>query len=1093
MNAREILSHYAHTPKVIDLLNYLQEDKKHVYVSGTAGSFKSFLISAAFVELKKSIVYIAQSSEEARYVYQDVHNILGKSSAYYLPPSFHKSYQIDTPSNNAIQERSEIILQLRKSDKPVILISSIEAIAEKVISEENLEKNQFEVNVGELLDFDFMMEVLNTYGFEREDFVYEPGHYSMRGGIIDIFSFSHDLPIRIELDGRTVESIRQFDPITQLSVAQLQFTSIVPNLQEDEIAGNRISIFEYFKKETLFFGSELNTCFAELKTNISGDLEQLYDDATYFKKQLTKRSGAEFGQIPHFRNIEKIQFEQTPQKTFGKNFNLLINHFQDHAKIGIDQYIFSETGKQVERLETIFQDIGTTVKFNPVYLGLSSGFVDKEHHLAIYTEHQIFGRHYQFKNKHKYSKSQALTLRELSNLKPGDFIVHIDHGVGRFEGLQKIEMGGRLQESVRISYKNSDLLYVNIGSLHKISRYTGKEGHAPKVNKLGSDAWVKLKNKTKKQVKDIARDLIKLYAKRKAQPGFQFSPDNYLQHELEASFLYEDTPDQSKATEDVKKDMESPHPMDRLVCGDVGFGKTEIALRAAFKAVCDSKQVAVLVPTTILAQQHYHTFKERMDGFPCTVDYINRFRTAKQQTQTLKNLAEGKTDIIIGTHRLIGNKIKFQDLGLLIIDEEQKFGVAAKEKLKSIRANVDTLTLTATPIPRTLHFSLMGARDLSIINTAPPNRQPITTQLHVYGTEIFEQAVNYELDRGGQVFVIHNRVRDIQDVASMIRSVSPNARVVVGHGQMAGDELENVMLRFIEGEYDVLVATTIIESGLDIPNANTILINNAHYFGLSDLHQMRGRVGRSNKKAFAHLITPPLHTLTDEARRRLQAIEEFSELGSGFNVAMRDLDIRGAGNLLGGEQSGFISEIGFDMYHKILDEAVKELRNDEFKELFEDDEKNSEMSDDCQVETDFDIMIPDQYVSNISERLSLYTELSKIETDEALIAFRDELKDRFGELPIAVKDLLYSVRLKHVGMRLGWQKIRIKNGKLLGYFPDETNTHYYNSELFGNIMTKVNQHSNMFSLKQKGNQLLLVTEQKILNIKDSIAYLKHLS
>lgn len=1092
MNTREILAHYVDTDKVKTVLNWLEQSKCHAHISGIAGSFKSFLVSAAFIELKRPIVYIASNPEDARYVFQDIHNILGKSVAMYLPSSFSKSFQPETPSNNAIQERSEILLQLKKLDKPMVLVSSIEAIAEKVIGQDNLDKNQFEINVGEILDFDFMMEMLNTYGFIREDFVYEPGQYSMRGGIIDIFSYSHELPIRVELDGRMVESIRQFDAITQLSTADLKFSSIVPNIQDDEIAGERISIFEYFNNETIFFGDQLNTCFATLKSHVTPEIEDLFDTDDFFKKQLTKRSGAEFGQIPHFRNIEKLSFDQTPQKTFGKNFSLLIDHLQDNARLGIGQHIFSETGKQIERLETIFQDIGASIKFNPVYLGLSNGFLDKEHHLAIYTEHEIFGRHYQFKNKHKYSKTQALTLRELSNLKPGDFIVHIDHGVGKFEGLQKIEMGGRLQESVRISYKNNDLLYVNIGALHKISRYTGKEGHTPKINKLGSDTWVKLKSKTKKRVKDIARDLIKLYAKRKAQPGFQFAPDNYLQIELEASFLYEDTPDQSKATEDVKKDMESPHPMDRLVCGDVGFGKTEIAIRAAFKAVCDSKQVAILVPTTILAQQHYHTFKERMDGFPCQVDYVNRFRTQKQQTASIKKLAEGKTDIIIGTHKLLSDKIKFKDIGLLIIDEEQKFGVSAKEKIKSLRANIDTLTLTATPIPRTLHFSLMGARDLSVINTPPPNRQPIKTQLHTFGTEIFEQAVNYEIERGGQVFVVHNRVRDIQDIATMIRSISPNARVVVGHGQMAGDELENVMLRFIEGEYDVLVATTIIESGLDIPNANTILVNNAHYFGLSDLHQMRGRVGRSNKKAFCHLITPPLHTLTDDARRRLQAIEEFSDLGSGFNVAMRDLDIRGAGNLLGGEQSGFISEIGFDMYHKILDEAVQELRNDEFKSLFEEDEKPSETSTDCQVDTDLDIMIPDHYVSNISERLSLYTELSKIDNDTDLIKFRDNLKDRFGDLPMPVKALLYSVRLKHLGMRLGWHKIRIKNGKLLGYFPDENNTHYYSSDLFGKIMSQVNTHHNLFSLKQKGNQLLLVTEQQMGQIKDFVTCLRNL-
>lgn len=1076
----------------MDLLKTLQQPKSHVYVSGISGSFKSFLAASTFVELKRHVLFVVADNEEARYIFQDLHNILGKSSVLFLPPSFSKSYDTARSSNTAIQERAEVILSLKNSTKPQILVSSMEALAEKVINEENLAKNQFQVTVGETLDFDFMMEVLNTYAFSREDFVYEPGQYSMRGGIIDVFSYSHDLPLRIELDGRQIESIRQFDPVTQLSTAELEFSSIIPNLNEEEIAGERVSIFEYLPNDTIFYAYQLATGLSALQDHLTDEMLSTYEHSDHIKRQLSKRSGVEIGQQPHFRQHTALSFEQSPQKTFGKNFNLLIEHLQENARLGIDQHIFSETGKQIERLETIFEDLGAHIKFNPVYMGLSEGFIDKENHLAVYTEHQIFGRHFQFRNKHKYSKNQALTLRELSNLKPGDFIVHIDHGVGRFEGLQKIEMGGRIQEAVRLSYKNSDLLYVNIGALHKISRYTGKEGFTPKINKLGSDAWTKLKTKTKKQVKDIARDLIRLYAKRKAQPGFQYAPDNYLQVELEASFLYEDTPDQSKATEDVKKDMESPHPMDRLVCGDVGFGKTEVALRAAFKAVCDSKQVAILVPTTILAQQHYHTFKDRLEGFPCNVDYINRFRTTKQQTKSIKDLAEGKTDIIIGTHRILGSKIKFKDLGLLVIDEEQKFGVAAKEKLKSLRANVDTLTLTATPIPRTLHFSLMGARDLSIINTPPPNRQPTRTELHTFSPEIFEKAINYEIDRGGQAFVVHNRVRDIHEVAAMISSVCPQARVVVGHGQMAGDELENVMLRFIEGEYDVLVATTIIESGLDIPNANTILINNAHFFGLSDLHQMRGRVGRSNKKAYCYMITPPIYTLTDDARRRLQAIEEFSDLGSGFNVAMRDLDIRGAGNLLGGEQSGFISEIGFDMYHKILDEAVKELRNDEFKDIFDDEETQDQSSLDCQVETDFDIMIPDAYVSNISERLSLYTELSKIKNDEELIAFRNHLKDRFGELPRSVKDLLHSVRLKHLGMKLGWSKIRIKNGKLLGYFPDENDQAYYNSEMFGNIMAKVNLNHDIFRLKQKGNQLLLVTEKPKEQISDFIDILRKL-
>lgn len=1063
------------------MIKTLETKGSHIHIAGISGSFKAFLASLIFTETGRSVVFICNEDEEAQYNFQDISNILGSNHAALLPPSFRKSFETDTPDNNAIQQRSELILRLRKRSEPLVLVCRAESLAEKVIDREELEKNQFQIQVGEVLDIEFMMEVLNTFAFSREDFVYEPGHYSIRGGIIDIFSFAHDLPLRIELDGRHIESIRQFDPITQLSVTELKFTSVVPNIQHESVAGNRVSLFHHLPEDVVFVGNRLHESFDLLSAGVTEENSDFFMSTDEVKDKLSKLSGIELGGSPHFRNRTELKFNQTAQSTFGKNFKLLIEHLQEQSRLGFDQHIFSETSKQIERLESIFEDLGANVKFTPVYLGLSEGFIDKEFSLALYTEHQIFGRHYQYKSKQRFSKNQALTLRELGNLKPGDYIVHVDHGVGRFEGLQKIEMGGRIQEAVRISYSNNDLLYVNIGALHKISRYTGKEGFTPKINKLGSEAWTNLKKKTKKQVKDIARDLIKLYAQRKAQPGFRFAPDNYLQTELEASFLYEDTPDQSKATEDVKRDMMSDHPMDRLVCGDVGFGKTEVALRAAFKAVCDNKQVAVLVPTTILAQQHYHTFKDRLDGFPCNVDYINRFRTAKQQSQSLKDLAEGKTDIFIGTHKILSDKIKFQDLGLLIIDEEQKFGVGAKEKLKKLRANVDTLTLTATPIPRTLHFSLMGARDLSVINTPPPNRQPIQTSLQVFSPDVFKHAVENELKRGGQVFVVHNRIKDIYDLASMIADACPEAKVVVGHGQMPGDELENVMLRFIEGEYDVLVSTTIIESGLDIPNANTILVNNAQFFGLSDLHQMRGRVGRSNKKAFCYLIAPPFHMLTDDAKRRLHAIEEFSDLGSGFNVAMRDLDIRGAGNLLGGEQSGFISEIGFDMYHKILDEAVKELREEEFKDVFEEEFQSAE---DCQVETDLDIMIPDAYVSNIAERLNLYTELSRIETEEGLIQFRDSLKDRFGPLPKAVADLIYSMRLKFLGNELGFGKIRIKMGKLIGYFPNENDQRYYQSERFGKIVAKVGEHADIFSLKQKTNQLLLVTEKNFQDIRD---------
>jgi len=1082
LNTREILALYGKNQKVVKLLTAMARQGNHTYASGLSGSFKSFLASLMYTELKKSVLVLENDVETSQYAFQDISNLIGSTHVVHLPSSFRKPFSVELPDNNTIQQRSELILRLQKSKEPIIIVSTPDAIAEKVIDQKELEKNQFQLQVGEVLDIEFMIEVLNTYAFSREDFVYEPGHFSIRGGIVDVFSFAHDLPLRIELDGRNIESIRQFDPVSQLSINDLKVSAIVPNIQHEDIAGERVSMFNYLAEDTLFAVNRLQEGLITIKNGVSA-VEQTKHFMTEgeFKTRLTRLSGIEFGASPFFRQRTDVEFNMVPQTTFGKNFPLLINHLNDYARLGYDQHIFSETSKQIERLESIFTDLDAHVKFTPVYLGLSQGFVDKDSHLALYTEHEIFGRHYQYRSKQRFSKNQALTLKDVGNLKPGDFIVHVDHGVGKFEGLQKIEMGGRLQEAVRISYRNNDLLYVNIGSLHKITRYTGKEGFTPKINKLGTETWANLKSKTKRQVKDIARDLIKLYAKRKAQPGYKFMPDNYLQVELEASFIYEDTPDQAKATDDVKRDMESEHPMDRLVCGDVGFGKTEVALRAAFKAVCDSKQVAVLVPTTILAQQHYHTFKDRLEGFPCTVDYINRFRTTKQQTQSIKDLIDGKTDILIGTHKLLGDKIKFKDLGLLVVDEEQKFGVGAKERLKKIKANVDTLTLTATPIPRTLHFSLMGARDLSIINTPPPNRQPILTEMATFDPETFRKAINREIDRGGQVFVVHNRIKDINDIATMISEVCPDAKIVVGHGQMAGDELENVMLRFIEGEYDVLVSTTIIESGLDIPNANTILINNAQFFGLSDLHQMRGRVGRSNKKAHCYLITPPIYTLTDDAKRRLHAIEEFSDLGSGFNVAMRDLDIRGAGNLLGGEQSGFISEIGFDMYHKILDEAVRELREQEFSDVFHDE---PEIESDCQIDTDLDIMIPDAFVSNIAERLNLYTELAKIKTEEELITFRNSLKDRFGELPKQVHDLLYSMRVKFLGNHLNLSKIHIKNGKLLGYFPNEEDKKYYQSELFGRIMQKINDHAETFSLKQKKNQLLLVTEKSYSDISD---------
>ncbi|MGB0850356.1 MAG: transcription-repair coupling factor, partial [Bacteroidia bacterium] len=959
------------------------------------------------------------------------------------------------------------------------------AIVEKIIQQEVLEKSKLAFKVGDEVDLDFLIEVLNEYAFYREDFVYEPGQFSIRGGIIDLYSYANDLPFRLELDGRTIESIREFDPVSQLSTRKLIRATVVPNVQESAKNEGSTDLFEYLGKKPVVCTYDLPRVFEKLEKGWDKALEKatsennpkdIYFYVEEIANQINKKQVIEFSSQTFFRPSVKLKFNQTPQPPVNKNFNLLIDTLKSLEEKKYKTLVFSESAKQIERLESIFDDLQSGYTIQPVYKSLSEGFIDHDLKIAAYTEHQIFNRYYLAKSGKRVATSGAISLKELQDLNPGDYVVHIDHGVGQFKGLQRMEMGGKMQDAVRLEYKNGDLLYVNIGSLYKISKYKGKEGTEPKMNKLGSDAWSNLKRKTKAQVKDIARDLIKLYAKRKAEKGFQFSPDTYLQTELEASFIYEDTPDQAKATEDFKKDMEGPNPMDRLVCGDVGFGKTEIAVRAAFKAVCDSKQVAILVPTTILAQQHYHTFRDRLLDFPCTVDYINRFRTAKQQTTTLKKLEEGKIDIIIGTHKLLSKKTKFSNLGLLIIDEEQKFGVSAKERLKEFRANVDTLTLTATPIPRTLHFSLMGARDLSIIQTPPPNRRPVQTEVQVWNDEIIQEAISNELARGGQAFMIHNRVKDINEVAQRIRNLVPNARVIVGHGQMKGDELEQVMVQFIEGEYDVLVATTIIESGLDIPNANTIIINNAHMFGLSDLHQMRGRVGRSNLKAYCYLLAPPVYTLPEDGRRRLQAIEEYSDLGSGFNVAMRDLDIRGAGNLLGAEQSGFISEIGFSMYHKILDEAIRELKDGEFKDVLEDDEQNqtSGLSVECTVEPDFDARISEKYVSNVAERINLYTALSSITSEDKLKSFSVELTDRFGDMPQAVKNLIFSVRLKIAAQNIYAEKVKTRDSEAHLYFNNNLGEEFYQAETFSKILQNVNTKPEHFEFKQGKNHLILV-------------------
>ena len=1073
-------------------------EKTRFGVSGAVGSFKSILIAKSFIHQKRSVLVCCADQEEAEHLYADLKIFIDSSQLYLWKDSYRRAYDIEKSEATKIQSKASVLDALSDKDLSTVVVTYSEALAEKIIEQEELQKSKLVFKIGEEIDLDFLVEVFHEYHFEREDFVYEPGQFAIRGGIIDVFSFASELPVRLELDGRTVESIREYDPMSQLSTKKLTRTTVVPNVQEQGRSANTTDIFSYLERKTVVFCTDLPRTLNSLEQGLEKiakkhkdeDLQAIFFSQQEVQDQIAAKQVVELSQQYFFRPSVKVNFGQVPQPAINKNFPLLIDQLIQLEQQHYLSLIFSETHKQIERLESIFEDLESGINIKPIYKSFSEGFIDHQLKIACFTEHQIFNRYYRVKSG-RVSNSAAISLKELRNLKPGDFVVHIDHGIGQFQGLQRMEMGGKMQEAVRIKYKNNDLLYVNIGSLHKLSKFKGQEGQDPKLNKLGSDAWQNLKRKTKKKVKDIARDLIKLYAKRKAEKGFAFTPDTYLQTELEASFMYDDTADQAKATEELKADMESPNPMDRLICGDVGFGKTEVAIRAAFKAVCDSKQVAVLVPTTILAQQHYHTFRDRLLDFPCKVDYINRFRTAKQQKQTLQKVEEGKVDIIIGTHKLLNKNMKFKDLGLLIIDEEQKFGVSAKERLKAFRANVDTLTLTATPIPRTLHFSLMGARDLSIIQTPPPNRRPVQTEVHVWNNELIKEAVEHEIERGGQVFIVHNRVKDINDIALKISDLVPKARVSVGHGQMKGDDLEQVMVQFIEGEFDVLVATTIIESGLDIPNANTIIINNAHMFGLSDLHQMRGRVGRSNVKAYCYLLAPPLYSLPEDGRRRMQAIEEYSDLGSGFNVAMRDLDIRGAGNLLGAEQSGFISEIGFQMYHKILDEAIAELRESEFKGVIEEDE-DAEIQTECTVEPDFEALIPDNYVQNIAERINLYTQLSQMKSFEELEIFTEELIDRFGTIPKSVQNLILTIRIKLYSESLKCEKVKIRNSSLHLFFNNNLGEKYYKSKIFSLFLEKINSDPKHYSFKQ-GKQHLILNLQGFDHLTDAVNALKSLS
>lgn len=1096
MEKKEFLSLYENDPFVKTIASEVKSKSgQNFQLKGMSGSLDMILVTIITQINRGCHLIIAHDKEEAAYLAGDLQEFREKEDSMLFPSSYKVPYQLDDVENANVLMRAEILtrVQTKERDKEII-VTYPDALYEKVVNKRSLKENTFTVKVGEKVDVEFVAELLATYEFEKTDFVYEPGQFAIRGGIIDVFSYANELPFRLELFGREIESIRTFDPEDQLSIAPIDEISIVPNIQTQMIHELRQSFLDFLPEGTTVWVKDFQLTLDNIEQAYKKAVDKfhliqqkgdgnkllvnpgdLFDRAENFRKSIEKLTKIEFGNKFYLDDAHVFELDIHPQPSFNKNFDLLVSNLVENEKKGILNIICSESDKQIERLRNIFDELDPTLKIQSLSVGIRGGFVDKSLQVACYTDHQIFDRYHRFKTKSKISKSKALTLKELKTLQPGDYVVHVDYGVGRFAGLEKVDVNGNMQEAIRLVFRDDDLLYINIHALHKISKYSGQEGDAPSMSKLGSPEWENKKNKVKSKVKDIAKDLIALYSKRKGAPGYQFSDDSVLQVELESSFIYEDTPDQAQATTDVKKDMEKPYPMDRLVCGDVGFGKTEVAIRAAFKAVNDRKQVALLVPTTILAMQHYHTIKERLESFPVKVDYINRFRTAKEIKEITKQVTSGEIDILVGTHRIVNKDIKFRDLGLLIIDEEQKFGVKVKDQLKEMRVNVDVLTLTATPIPRTLHFSLMGARDLSVIGTPPPNRQPITTELYTFQEEVLRDAIAYELKRGGQVFFVHNRVAEIDSISNLIMRLVPDAKVIGAHGQMDGKKLEKIMVEFIEGAYDVLVSTNIIESGLDIPNANTIIINRAHMFGLSDLHQMRGRVGRSNKKAFCYLLTPPTSGLTTEARKRLQTLEEFSDLGDGIKVAMRDLDIRGAGNLLGAEQSGFITDLGFEMYHKILDEAVQELKENEFAALFEGDlkEKTQVLVQDCIIETDMELLIPETYVSNISERLSLYSNLDRLKTEEELEQFVTSVTDRFGPPPNEVKALVETVQLRWLAKNLGFEKLVLKKEQMRCYFVPPSNERYFRSATFGSIMKFIQTQAGKCKIKEHKNRLIL--------------------
>jgi len=1099
LNISDILLKYAKSEELQKISELLKAKKQHQFLmKGLSGSSKAFVAAALYKNTQENFLFIMNDKESAAYFYNDIEYLLDENglkpeqkSVFFFPSTHKKKHKNDEADALNILSRTEIINRISSHiSKNVFIVSYPEAIFEKVVNKTDFTNNICAYSLGDSLDLQDLINKLTDYNFNRVDFTIEPGQFSIRGGIIDVFSYHNEHPYRIELSGNQIESLRTFDIINQTSLEKTNVIKIVPDLTGNAIKVEKASLLTFFEVHSVLGFENAETAFDELKfyweqildehskKNIRTDPETYCMSPFELNKHTVNYSCLDFGLRAYFKKSDTFYFKTAPQPHFNKKFGFLIQNLQQNIEAGIKNYIFVGAQSQAQRLENIFKDIleedDNILSYKIVNNPIHEGFVDNDIKVACYTDHQIFERYHRFKLRESYKSKQAFTLKELNNLMPGDYITHIDHGIGRFSGLEKIEINGKEQEALRIIYKDSDLLYLSIHSLHRISKYSGKEGSEPILHKLGSQAWQNLKTKTKKKVKDIAKDLIALYAKRKATPGFSCMPDTYLQQELEASFIFEDTPDQIKATSDVKRDLEANNPMDRLICGDVGFGKTEIAIRAAFKVTTESKQVAILVPTTILAWQHFNTFNERLKDFPCNIDYVSRLKPSHKIKESLARLKEGKTDIIIGTHRLLSKDVVFKDLGLLVIDEEQKFGVGTKEKLKHIKVNVDTLTLTATPIPRTLQFSMMGARDLSIINTPPPNRYPIETEIISFDPDTIKDAIIYEISRKGQVFIVNNRIQNIYELATVIQNWLPDIKLAIGHGQMEGNELEKIMLDFVDGAYDVLLATTIIESGLDIPNVNTIVIIDAHHFGLSDLHQLRGRVGRSNRKAFCYLVCPPLMDLTNEARKRIKAIEEFSDLGSGLNIAMRDMDIRGAGNLLGAEQSGFISEIGFEMYHRILDEAIAELKEDSFKEHFAQiPTLTNTFLHDCIFESDLEVLIPTEYISNTAERLLIYKEINELQNEDTLTAYTHKLIDRFGKIPEQTIELFNVVRLRWLGKKMGFEKIVLKNKLMACYFVQNQESSFYTSDAFTDILNFIKTNPEGYSMKEANNKLML--------------------